>query len=82
MHSPTHIYTYIIAASRLARQLNCPKLRRRAPPGDSQGTRNRRGSESVEARERPLALDKARKWRRLASESAEDDHPDVELERD
>ena len=46
--------------------------RRRAPVGDSQGTRNHRGSESAEARERRLARDRARKWRRLASQSAEE----------
>ena len=43
-----------------------------APLGDSQGTRDRCCSESAEARERRFALDKARKWRRLTSESAEE----------
>ena len=44
----------------------------RAWLSDSHGTRDRRGSESAEDRERRLALDKARKWRRLASESEEE----------
>ena len=37
-----------------------------------QTTRNRRGSESAEARERRLAGDRARRRRRLASESAKE----------
>ena len=45
-----------------------------APVGDSQGTRNRSSSESVEARERRLAQDKAGKWRRLAAEEQSSRH--------